>query len=135
MSKAVSTVFFRITLGAFFVFLGLWGVLPNVDEGVFSLNNNVQWIEVVFGLVEMTCGAFLAASAFMSMRAKTMTAVTAVILVFWLLRIFMSKILWGVRINDSGIAFHPAFHIWILVLCCELLVASCLWLLLKALRD
>ncbi len=135
MAKSPSTFAFRLSLGIFFIFLGLWGVLPNVDEGIFSLNNRVQWIEVVFGLVELVCGAFLAISAFVRLRLKTVSSATAVILVFWLLRVFLSRVLWGMTFTDAGIGFHPVFHVWILVLSCELIIASCLWILLKALKE
>lgn len=137
MPRTVSSFFFRLILGLFFIFLGLWGILPNVDESVFTLvrSANYQWLEIIFGLVELACGAFLASSAFIRIGSRTMSNVTSIVLIFWLLRILVSKVFFGITVNDSGIAFHPAFSVWILVLLVELLVAACLWLLLKALND
>jgi len=137
MPRTVSSFFFRFILGLFFIFLGLWGIFPNIDESVFTLvrTANFQWLEVLFGLVELACGAFLAVSAFMRISSRTMSNVTSVVLIFWLLRILVSKVFFGITVNDSGIFFHPVFSVWILVLLVELLVASCLWLLLKALND
>lgn len=139
MPRTVSSFFFRLILGLFFIFLGLWGILPDVDESVFSLfqrANQAPWLwEVIFGLVELACGAFLASSAFIRIGSRTMSNVTSIVLIFWLLRILVSKVFFGITVNDSGIAFHPAFSVWILVLLVELLVAACLWLLLKALND
>jgi hypothetical protein len=137
MPRTVSSFFFRLILGLFFVFLGLWGVLPNVDESVFTLvrNADLQWLEVLFGLVELACGAFLAVSAFVRISSRTMSNATLVILLFWLVRVAVTKIFFGIRVNDSGVFFYPAFSVWILVLLVELLIAACLWLLLKALND
>jgi hypothetical protein len=137
MPRTVSSFFFRLILGLFFIFLGLWGILPNIDESVFTLvrTANFQWLEVLFGLVELACGGFLTVSAFMRIGSRTMSNVTSVVLIFWLLRILVSKVFFGITVNDSGIAFHPVFSVWILVLLVELLVAACLWLLLKALND
>lgn len=137
MPRTMSSFFFRIVLGAFFVFLGLWGILPNVDESVFTLvrGADMQWLEIVFGLVELACGLFLAASAFVHIPSRTMSNVSLLILVFWLLRIVISKVFFGLRFSDSGVTFIPVFSVWILVLCVELLIAACLWLLLKALNE
>jgi hypothetical protein len=137
MPRTVSSFSFRLVLGGFFIFLGLWGILPNVDESVFTLvrAHDLQWLEVLFGLVELACGCFLAVSAFVHIRAKTMSNVTLVVLLFWLMRILVSKVFFGIRFNDSGLFFLPVFSVWILVLLVELLIASCLWLLLKALND
>lgn len=137
MPRTLSSFSFRVVLGAFFVFLGLWGILPNVDESVFTLvrTADLQWLEILFGLVELACGGFLVASAFVRIPSRTMSSVTLLILVFWLLRILVSKFFSGLRFNDSGLTFIPSFSVWILVLCVELLIASCLWLLLKALND
>jgi hypothetical protein len=135
MRVSVSTSLLRLALGAFFVILGLYGVLPNVEESVFSLRGQPQWVESVFGLIELACGAFLVVSVFVGQRQKLMSNITLAVLVLWLLRVLLTKFLWGLSFTDEGLIFHPGFATWLLVLCCELVVASSLAILHRAYKS
>ncbi|MBN1799786.1 MAG: hypothetical protein JW822_14510 [Spirochaetales bacterium] len=122
----------RISLGVFFILLGLMGVLPTVEESVFSLTNTFLYLEVVFGIVEIACGVFIIASMFTFFTRKIKYTMSVLILVFWAARIILSKLVWGFAITSSGIWFKPDFGAWLLILSCELIIATCLWINVKA---
>jgi hypothetical protein len=134
MKKSPSTFLIRVCLGAFFIIIGVFGVLPQVDESIFSLRNSFQWLEVLFGCVEIACGVFLVASAFLRLAEKTTRAASLIVLVFWLLRIFLSKVVWGLDFNN-GLAFLPSFSQWLLALSVELVIAAALFHVQNSVKD
>ncbi|MFH0975300.1 MAG: hypothetical protein V1874_05895 [Spirochaetota bacterium] len=111
--------------GAFFIILGLMGILPGVDEGIFSLNNRRLFIEVIFGIVELFCGFIMIYGLFSHIQKHTLHKASMVVLIFWLVRIILSVFIWGmpsVITADSGLN-------WLLLISVELIVASAIWLL------
>ena len=130
--KATSTTtpmnLIRISLGIFLTLLGIMGVVPNLDESVFSLNNSYSALEVLFGIVELICGVFIIISMFAVFTRKMKYRVSMTILIFWLARIAISKIVLGFTVNSKGIFFYPNMGTWLLVLSCELIIAACLWM-------
>jgi hypothetical protein len=132
MKKVLPTALIKISLGIFFVLLGLMGILPTVEESVFTLTNKYFFWEAIFGVVEIACGAFILISFFTFFTKKIKYSVSIIILIFWGARIFLSKIVWGFGITARGIWFWPDFATWILVLSCELVIASCLWMNVKS---
>lgn len=118
---------FKVLVSLFFIILGFAGIIPNVDESIFSLNNSAMTLEIIFGAVELVCGLFLLASIFTFIPKKTVSLVTLIILVFWLVRIVLTKILWGMSLTGGNVNFLPSFMAWLLVLCCELIIATALF--------
>jgi hypothetical protein len=125
--KFSPTLAVKISIGIFFVLIGLMGVLPTVQESVFSLTDQYLYLEVIFGVVEIACGAFILASIFTFFTKKIKYTMSMIILVFWGARIILTKLVWGFRLTAAGITFLPDFATWILVLSCELIIAACLW--------
>lgn len=125
----------RISLGIFLTLLGIMGIVPNLDESVFSLNNSYSALEVMFGIVELICGVFIIMSMFTMFSRKIKYQVSLIILIFWLARIGISKILFGFTVNANGIFFYPNMAVWLLVLSCELIIAACLWMNYLYYRD
>jgi hypothetical protein len=125
--KFSPTLAVKISIGIFFVLIGLMGVLPTVQESVFSLTDQYLYLEVIFGVVEIACGAFILASIFTFFTKKIKYTMSMIILVFWGARIILTKLVWGFRLTAAGIMFLPDFATWILVLSCELIIAACLW--------
>lgn len=122
---------FKVLVSLFFIILGFAGIIPNVDESVFSLNNNAMTLEVIFGIVELVCGLFIFASIFTFIPKKTVSLVTLIILIFWLVRIVLTKILWGITFTGGNVHFLPSFVVWLLMVCCELIIATSLFLVYK----
>lgn len=122
---------FKVLVSLFFIILGFAGIIPNVDESVFSLNNNAMTLEVIFGVVELVCGLFIFASIFTFIPKKTVSLVTLIILIFWLVRVALTKILWGISFSGGNIHFAPTFIVWLLMLCCELIIATSLFVVYK----
>lgn len=127
----ISIKMLRLSLGLFFLVLGIIGVIPQVQESVFSLNDNFG-LEVIFGVVELVCGVILLAGLFTFTKKKTVAIASAVVIFFWILRIVLSKFVWGLSVGGSGIVFHPGFPAWILVLGVELVIAAALFLIYRA---
>ena len=125
----------KLSLGIFFVLIGLFGILTNVEESVFSLNNRNLSLEIIFGIIEFVCGAFIIVSMFTVFTRKVKFTVSVIILILWLIRIVASKFFFGIVINKSGIFFRPTFSDWLIVLSCELIIAACLWLNMKTYQD
>lgn len=125
----------KLSLGIFFVLIGLFGILTNVEESVFSLNNRSLSLEIIFGIVEFVCGAFIIISMFTVFTRKVKYSVSIIILILWLVRIVLSKFFFGIVVNKSGIFFRPTFSDWLIVLSCELIIAACLWLNMKTYQD
>lgn len=130
MAKYLSVKVLRISLGAFFIILGIIGVIPQLQESVFSLNDT-HGLEIIFGIVEIICGLLLMAGLFTFLRKKAVSLAGLVTLGIWLLRILLTKFVWGLKLGNSGIMFIPQFSTWILVLSCELVIAASLYVLYR----
>jgi hypothetical protein len=127
----VSVKLLRLSLGLFFIVLGIIGVIPRVQESVFSLNDNFG-LEIIFGVVELVCGLILIAGLMTFLRKKAVSIASAVVFCFWILRVVLSKFIWGISAGNHGIIFRPLFSVWILVLSVELVIAAGLFLVYRA---
>jgi hypothetical protein len=127
----ISVKLLRVSLGIFFLVLGIIGVIPRLQESVFTLNDTYG-LEIIFGVVELICGIVLIAGLFPFVRKRMVSIASLVILGFWLLRILLSKFVWGLSIGNSGVFFHPVFSTWILVLSTELVIAAALYIVYRA---
>ena len=125
----------RISLGIFLILLGVLGVVPNLDESVFSLQQRYTSLEVLFGIVELICGLFILISLLTVFTRKIKYQVSVVIFVLWAARILISKLVLGFTVNSRGIFFSPNMGTWLLVLSCELIILSCLWMNLTFYKD
>lgn len=137
-TKAVSTTLLRLALGAFFIVLGILNLSQTMNEGIFSLTprDNLQWLEIGFGVVELICGAFFVASAFLYLAEKTMYRSTLVILISWLTYLVLQRFFLGNFFLPEGARFVWAtFGNWILILFNELVIAAVLGVMLKAFKD
>ena len=130
MAQYVSFKVLRVSLGAFFIILGIIGVIPQIQESVFSLND-IHGLEIMFGIVEIICGLFLIAGLFTFMRKKAVSLASLVTLGVWLLRVILTKFVWGLKLGNSGIIFIPQFSTWILILSCQLVIAASLYVLYR----
>lgn len=117
----------RIIVGSFFILLGLAGVLTNVEESIWSLNNGKIWLEQIFGIVEIICGIILILGLFnLSGRKNTLYIASMVVFVFWIIRIILSNFVWG-----TLPAMNLTLIIWLVELLAEAVIASAIWVLAK----
>lgn len=132
-SKGVSSMALLLgTLGAFFIVLGITGIIPQAGEGIFQLSRDRTTLEIVFGVIELACGAFCLYDALRPVPRKTSTLVLLVILGLWLVRVVVSEFIQGIDLNSSGILFRPNFWSWALTLVTDLVIAVCVWIAYKA---
>ncbi|OHD63238.1 MAG: hypothetical protein A2176_11680 [Spirochaetes bacterium RBG_13_51_14] len=129
--KIIPVKLLRLSLGFFFLILGVIGVIPRLQESIFTLNDNLG-LEIIFGVVELVCGLVLVAGLFTFIRKKAISIASLVVLVFWTVRIILSKFVWGLSIGNSGVIFHPVFSTWLLVLSAELIIAAALFIMYRA---
>lgn len=126
MKNKTEITVLRVALSVFFIVLGVIGVIPRLQESVFSLNDNLG-LEIFFGIIEIVCGLILLAGLFSLMKKKVISLALMVILCFWLLRVFLSKLLWGLSFSNHGLIFRPSFSVWLLVLSAEIVIAAALY--------
>jgi len=120
----------QLIIGVFFLLLGFMGVSPTIDEGVFAISNHHFYVELVFGIVELLCGAVLILSLFTFMRRRTIHRASMLIFFFWLAQIFFSKVIWG--LPQSSLASVLS---WLLIVSVESIVAASVWLLASSYRK
>ncbi len=116
----------KISIGIFFCLLGLYGVLPTVEESVFSLLPGAGWgaLEIVFGVVELICGVLIIVSLFTFLPKKTKVIVSLLIFIFWCARVVISKFI----LELSRMRPFDDFEQWLLVLSAQLVIAAALWI-------
>lgn len=124
----------RIALGAFFLILGFYGIMRNIDEGMFTLNQDGT-LEVIFGVIEIICGILLLMGLFLFKTRNAVYWAGLSVLIFWVARIVLSLFIWGLRFNNSGIQFlingRPDFHMWLLTLVTDLVIGSAIFVIVK----
>ena len=132
-SRGLSSVaILQLSIGVFFVVLGIAGILPGAGEGIFGLSRNRTTLEIVFGVFEVLCGGFFLVDAVKRIPKKTSMIVILIILGLWIIRIIISEFVQGIELKSNGILFNPNFWSWLLTLSIDLVVTSCLWFLYKA---
>lgn len=130
ISDSINTLMLsKLMLGIFFIVLGICGVSRDINESILSLGDGKYMnMEVIFGIIEIVCGAILILSIFMA-NVKAMTAWgTLVILVVWVVRIVMTKFLHGF---DGVFDSFENFIIWLLILSLELVIGAALLVVYK----
>ncbi len=116
----------RIATGVFFILLGLAGVLTQVEEAGFSLNNNNILLEQLVGLVEIACGVVLLAGLG-GFRTRTLATASLIVLIFWILRIVVTNFVFS-----SPFALGWASLIgWGIHFSMELVIAAAVYILVK----
>jgi hypothetical protein len=133
MKMSLSTFLLRLFLGAFFVIIGLYGVLPNVDESIFSVYD-VTSIEIIFGLIQLGCGMFLLASCFMRLSERVTRSASLIVLIFWLIQTFLNQFVFGIDYSN-GLRFDPNFSAWLLYLSVHLLIGAAIYKVNSSVRD
>jgi hypothetical protein len=123
----MSVKLLRIATGVFFILLGLAGVLTQVEEASFSLNNNNILLEQIVGLVEIACGVILLAGLG-SFRTRTLATASLVVLIFWILRIVVTNFVFS---NPFALGW-AGLIVWGIHFSMELVIAAALYILVKA---
>jgi hypothetical protein len=116
----------RIATGVFFILIGLAGVLTQVEEGAFSLNNDNILLEQIVGLVEIACGVILLAGLG-SFRTRTLATASLVVLIFWVLRIIVTNFVFA---SPFALGFTGLIG-WGIYFSMELVIAAAIYILVK----
>jgi hypothetical protein len=116
----------KISIGIFFVLLGFFGILRDVEESVFSLipGQGYGFLEILFGIVELVCGIIIILGMFTFLPKRVKVVSSLLILIFWCARIIVSKIVFELAYMSS----FGYFTQWLLVLAAQLVIAAALWI-------
>jgi hypothetical protein len=116
----------RISIAVFFILLGFYGILPTIEESVFSLIPGQGWgvIEIFFGIVELVCGILILMSMFTILPKRVKVITSLLIFIFWCARVIISKFIFELS-RMSSIEY---FAQWLLVLAAQLVIAAALWI-------
>ncbi|MCG8570829.1 MAG: hypothetical protein MJB14_11885 [Spirochaetes bacterium] len=122
----------RIVLSIFFIILGFYGIMDNIDESIFSLNNTRNF-EVIFGVIELVCGLLLLLGFFAFHSRGAVYWGGVIVFIFWLVRVVLTKVIWCLHISSSTFAFRfrPDFYQWLLALATELIIAVALLVIIR----
>lgn len=126
-----SATMLMVALGFFFVVLGITGIIPQAGEGIFGLSRDRTTMEIVFGVIELACGAFLLYDAMARIPSRTSTTVLVIILILWLARIVWTQFFMNLDTNSKGLVFQPGFWAWLLTMATDLVIAAGLWVTYK----
>ncbi|MBU3917856.1 hypothetical protein KKA14_20205 [bacterium] len=124
-----SSFFLQLTVAAFFLLLGIYGVVPDINEGVFSLWDKNRALEIVFGIIELCSSLVLIAGLVVYTRQKTLQLASLSILIFWSARIVISKFVFGITIVRGNPYFTNGFPNWILMLTVELIILVAIFII------
>ena len=118
----------RIFVAVFFLVLGITGILTNVDESIFSLNNGNLTLEIVFGVVEILCGLVILLNLFSRKNYRSVANASLIVLLFWIARIVLSKFIWGTIPDTSSVWIYS----WALNILTELVIAASIFVLARS---
>lgn len=126
-----STGILRLLVGAFFIILGIAGIFPEIGESIFSLKFSYHWLEVVFGVAEIICGLLLLLGFVIFSDTRGVQWGSLLAFIFWVARIVFSRFIWGMNFVSGGNIIFPRFFEWLLILCCDLIIASAILILVR----
>ena len=121
----------KIFVGIFFLLLGITGIIPYVDESIFSLNNRSLTLEIIFGVVEIICGLIILLNLFSVKNYKSVANACIVVLIFWVARIILSNFIWGSLPNINS----PRIFSWALVISTEAVIAASVWVVARSYKQ
>ena len=134
--KALNSLFFlQLFVGIFFLLLGIYGIVPSIQESVFSLWDNNRPLEIGFGIFELCSSLVLLASLIMFTRQRLLYLASIIIFIFWGARIAISKFIIGITLSRGQLYFAGGFYNWFLVLIVELVILMAIYNIAKRYRG
>ena len=117
----------QILVAAFLITLGLVIIINYNDDlsklgrdlGIIGKRNDP--VTLVIGIADLVAGIFIAAALFISINGKTVSLLTLIVLIIWVVQIIIKFF-----VNDI---FEPDFLIWLNQLSVDLIILGSLWLI------
>ncbi len=134
-STVNSYFFLQLTVAVFFLLLGVYGIIPDIQEGVFSLWDKNRALEVVFGLIELCSSLILVTGLFVYTRRRALYLASLSIFIFWSARIIISKLVFGITVVRGNLHFAGGFANWILMLTVELVILVAIYIINRRYSD
>jgi len=127
--KRVNLFLLQLAVALFFIVLGTLGVLPDIGEGIYSLNDN-RALELGVGIAELVCGAILLLGLFASIRKQTLRYAGVLVFIFWALRIAYSRFFVSFPFASGTIVIGTTLT-WLLYLLSELIMLFAIYLIVR----
>ena len=127
--------FLQLFTGIFFLLLGLYGVMPSIQESVFSLSDANLTLEVIFGVLELISSVVLIAGLFVNSQRKLLAFVSFVIFIFWAARIVITKFVLGITLRKGAFVFTGGLPNWLLILAVELVLLVAILIIHRRYAD
>ena len=118
-------------LGAFFIVLGITGVFRDLGESIFSITSEYSTMEIIFGVIEIICGLLLFIGFFLFYDSRPVFWGGFILMVMWIIRIAMTRFMWGMNFIYNGTISIPKLISWLLILLCELIILAALIVILR----
>lgn len=131
-TKASGQLFWlQLFVGVFFLFLGILGILPNLEEGFFSITQggSLQFVEVLIGVVEVAIGVILFLGLFQFLTVSLLTQTTFWAFVLWAVRLALSQVVFKLGLLAGVIDLNRMTLNWWLETLLMLVLLANLWTL------
>lgn len=131
VKSSTFTSILRLALGVFFIILGLFGILKDMGESIFELKATYN-LELIFGITEFICGLMLLIGFVFLKDRKMISWGGMIVFGFWIARIVLSRFVWGINFFNNGELSIPILLNWLLILSCEIIIGSSIYLVVKS---
>jgi hypothetical protein len=121
----------RLTLGLFFIALGVCGIFTELHASVFEFTTHYMALDVIFGIVELFCGILLVLGFFMFKESQAVFWGGFIAFIAWTIRIVLSKFIWGLTFMYNGNINIPNFVIWLLILLAMVVIDLALLIVIR----
>lgn len=131
-TKASGQLFWlQLIVGVFFLFLGILGILPNLEEGFFSITQggSLQFVEVLIGVVEVAIGVILLLGLFQFLTVSLLKQTTFWAFVLWAVRLALSQVVFKLGLLAGVIDLNRMTLNWWLETLLMLVLLANLWTL------
>lgn len=131
-TKASGQLFWlQLIVGVFFLFLGILGILPNLEEGFFSITQggSLQFVEVLIGVVEVAIGVILLLGLFQVLTVSLLKQTTFWAFVLWAVRLALSQVVFKLGLLAGVIDLNRMTLNWWLETLLMLVLLANLWTL------
>ena len=142
-SRTISYTLMQLALSLYFIVLGIQEVsgsqqsdLVRGVSSLFSGNPGMDSsVQMIIGIVALISGALLLLGVFQLVKGRAIDMFTAVVFIFWLVRIVYVRFILEMNLISGTISFYPNLEEWLLSLSHDILVLCSTFIILQLHRD
>ncbi|MDC7218533.1 MAG: hypothetical protein PQJ59_01235 [Spirochaetales bacterium] len=142
-SRAFSYTLMQLALSLYFIVLGIQEVSgsqqSDLVRGVNSLfTTNAAMsssVQMIIGIIALVSGVLMLLGVFQLVKGRAIDMFTALIFVFWLVRIVYVRFILEMNYLSGTLTFYPNLEEWLLSLSHDILVLCSTFLILRLTRE